>query len=222
MLMPAGDLIAADKKPVMKKTTSLSGLEVLVLDCQATGANPESNHLLEIGWVRTRASHFKKFSESMIESYLARLPEGEEIPRQVTRITGLKREDLEGGVSGKIIWKKLSAAAREIAAAGQLDLCPTVIHYSRFEEVFLRHLHRQYGGKRPFPFEIICTYNVTRRLFPGLPRKGLRAIAGYLGYSVPEFRRSAHHAAASVFIWQRVVRLLGENKVETLEELKEW
>jgi DNA polymerase-3 subunit epsilon len=206
----------------VKKTTSLSNLEVLVLDCQATGANPESNHLMEIGWVRTRASHFKKFSESMIESYLVRLPEGEEIPRRVTRITGLKTGDLDTGVSGKIIWKKLSAAAREIASANQLDLCPTIIHYSRFEEVFLRHLYQQYGAKESFPFEVICTHKVTRRLFPGLPRKGLRAVAGYLGYSVPEFRRSSHHTAASVFIWQRLVRLLKERNLKTLEKLKEW
>ncbi|NIM12478.1 MAG: GIY-YIG nuclease family protein [Candidatus Aminicenantes bacterium] len=206
----------------MKKTKSLSGLEVLVLDCQATGANPESNHLMEIGWSHTQASQFKEFSESMIESYLVRLPEGEEIPRRVTRITGLKTEDFDTGVSAEIIWEKLSATARQIASANQLDLCPTIIHYSRFEEVFLHHLHQQYGAKEPFPFEVICTHKVTRRLFPDLPRKGLRAIAGYLGYSVPEFRRSAHHTAASIFIWQRVVRLLKENNVETLEELKEW
>lgn len=206
----------------MKKITSLSDLDVLVLDCQATGANPESDHLMEIGWVRTRASQFKEFSESKIESYLVRLPEGEEIPRRVTRVTGLKTEDLDTGVSAKITWKKLSAVARQIASADQLDLCPTIIHYSRFEEVFLRHLHQQYGTKKPFPFEVICTHKVTRRLFPGLPRKGLRAIAGYLGYSVPEFRRSAHHTAASVFIWQRVVQLLKEHNIKTLEELKGW
>jgi DNA polymerase-3 subunit epsilon len=206
----------------MKKTKSLSGLEVLVLDCQATGANPESNHLIEIGWVRTQASNFKTFSESMIESYLVRLPEGEEIPRRVTRVTGLKTEDLDTGVSAEIIWEKLSTAARQIASVNQLDLCPIIIHYSRFEEVFLQHFHQLYGAKEPFPFEVICTHKVTQRLFPDIPRKGLRAIAGYLGYSVPEFRRSAHHTAASVYIWQQVVQLLKKNNVETMEELKEW
>jgi DNA polymerase-3 subunit epsilon len=63
---------------------------------------------------------------------------------------------------------------------------------------------------------------VTRRLFPTLPRKGLRAVAGYLGHSVPELRRSAHHTAATAFIWYQVVQLLEEQGIRTLEGLLEW
>jgi DNA polymerase-3 subunit epsilon len=76
--------------------------------------------------------------------------------------------------------------------------------------------------KKPFPFEIICTHKLTRRLLPNLPRKGLRAAAGYLGYSVPELRRANHHTAATVFIWHRVVQLLEEQGIHTLEEMNQW
>jgi DNA polymerase-3 subunit epsilon len=50
----------------------------------------------------------------------------------------------------------------------------------------------------------------------------LRATAGYLGYSVPELRRSAFHTAATAFIWRKAVQLLEEQEVHTLEELLDW
>ncbi len=34
----------------------LADLDVLVLDCQSTGATPAQGALLEIGWTQTRAS----------------------------------------------------------------------------------------------------------------------------------------------------------------------
>jgi len=217
----------------------LSNLEVLVLDCQATLSNPETGHLLEIGWGRMRTGAptgapagpdtletfdnvDRIISETMIESYLVQLPEGVEIPRRVGRITGLQTNDLAAGLPPKKIWKKLTHTARDIAATNKQKLCPTVIHYSHFELPYLQHLHREFSPRKPFPFEIICTHQVMRRLFPNLPRKGLRAIAGYLGHSTPELRRSAHHTAATVFIWRQAVQLLEEQGVQTLEELQQW
>jgi DNA polymerase-3 subunit epsilon len=47
-------------------------------------------------------------------------------------------------------------------------------------------------------------------------------MAGYFGHSVPELRRSAHHIAATAFIWHQLVQLLAEKNINTLAELKEW
>ena len=41
---------------MMKKRETLKELEVLAIDCQATHSNPDKGHILEIGWVNTRAS----------------------------------------------------------------------------------------------------------------------------------------------------------------------
>ncbi|MDQ1352378.1 MAG: polymerase subunit epsilon, partial [Acidobacteriota bacterium] len=210
----------------------LANLEVLALDCQATLSNPETGHLLEIGWGRIRPGDLNTtdtidntqriLSDTNIESYLVQLPEGVEITRRVSRITGLTTTDLAAGLPLKKIWKKLTTTAREIAATNKLKLCPTVIHYSHFELPYLHHLHREFSPRKPFPFEIICTHQVMRRLFPNLPRKGLRAIAGYLGHSAPELRRSAHHVEATIFIWLQAVQLLEEQGFRSLEELQQW
>jgi DNA polymerase-3 subunit epsilon len=206
----------------MKKTTPLADMEVLVLDCQATAANPGNGHLMEMGWTRIRASDANESIDARIESHLCQLPEDVEIPRQVSRITGLKREAFTSALPLKKIWKKLINVTRKITSANPGKMCPTVIHYARFEEAYLRHLHQQYTPGKSFPFKIICTHQVTRRLLPNLPRKGLRATAGFLGYSVPELRRSALHTAATAFIWHQAVQLLEEQDIYTLEELLDW
>ncbi len=195
----------------------LSQQDVLILDCQATGANPSSGSLLEIGWVRMQASQPLETVAAVIQSYLVQLPAEIEVPRQVSRITGLKTADLVAGKPLIEVWKELMATI-----SGFKPSCPTVIHFAQYEERFLRFLHLLYGGSEPFPFEIICTHQLARRLLPGLPGKGLRAIAGYFGHGVPELRRSAHHVAATAFVWQHIVPLLAEQGILGFDELQRW
>jgi DNA polymerase-3 subunit epsilon len=202
---------------------SLADLNILALDCQTTGATPGTGHLLEIGWINTRASALKHTSDLIAESYLLNLPPEVQIPRSVMRITGISREDLSAAVALREVWTKLTLAARQVAVANRFARCPTVIHFSRFEEPFLRELHLKNAANLSFPLQIICTHEISKHLLPGLPRKGLRAVAGYFGHSVPEFRRSADHAVATAFIWKIVVELLKTERGSTsLKQLMEW
>ena len=187
---------------------NLTDLEVLCLDCQATGANPQKGHLLEIGWLKTSASDTRNLSALPVKSYLAGLPDDVEIPPAVQRVTGISMEALKKALNPTKIWQKVFKTANEIAAADQMDNCPLIIHYARFEEPFLRELHTGNNRQDDFPFQIICTHEIAKRLLPGLPRRGLRAVAGYFGHSVPQQRRSGAHAAATVVIWQHFVRQL--------------
>jgi DNA polymerase III epsilon subunit-like protein len=163
---------------------NLKDLQILALDCQATGANPQKGHLLEIGWLKTRAAEALSSSLLPVKSYLASLPEDVEIPPAVQRVTGITMEALGKALSPTDLWQKLFKTANEIAVADHMDKCPTIIHYARFEEPFLRDLHSKNNCQDGFPFRIICTHEITKRLLPGLPRRGLRAVAGYFGHSV--------------------------------------
>jgi DNA polymerase-3 subunit epsilon len=194
-----------------------------MLDCQATGNNPEKGHLLEIGWAKAGALEKKFPSVPAIQSFLIDMPGKDQIPSQVKRITGISEEDLAAAHDPATVWKKLVHTALEIASTNPGDFCPTIIHFSRFEEPFLRHLHQQNDPQRAFPFDIICTLEIARRLLPHLPRKGLRAIAGYFGHSVPQLRRCSAHVAATAVIWRNMVRLLeAVENVRTLDELCTW
>jgi DNA polymerase-3 subunit epsilon len=201
----------------------LNELLVLALDCQATGANPQKGHLLEIGWIQTSAVAAVADETSPARSFLVRLPEDVAIPATVTRITGITPADSRQAFEPADIRHELTRTARSIAAADQMDACPTIIHYARFEKPFIKHLHANEHHPDAFPFRIICTHEIAKRLLPGLPRRGLRAVAGYFGHAVPQQRRSADHAVGTAVIWQNFVRqLAAEHGICDLDQLTEW
>jgi DNA polymerase-3 subunit epsilon len=176
-----------------------------------------------MGWVQTRASLIKNTDNSAVRSYLIRLPADSEIPRTVQRITGISDTTLESAVSPETAWQQLMEAAGRTSIDRPGAVCPAVIHFARFERPFLQELNRQYGPPGPFPFQIICTHEIAIRLLPDLPRKGMRAIAGFYGHSMPELKRCADHAVATAIIWQNLVRLLNTNcDITRLDQLIEW
>lgn len=207
-------------------TAILEEVTILALDCQATGVNPTKGHLLEIGWMPHRASmpdNPAAVDLDGLESYLIRLPDDAVIPRAVQRITGISENYIAAAVSSKCAWQYLMEAAARIPVDSPSAACPTVIHFARFEEPFLRELHKKNNPEKPFPFRIICTHEIAVRLLPDLPRRGIRAIAGYFGHSMPELKRSTGHVAATAFIWKKMVALLkAACGISTLDQLTDW
>lgn len=207
----------------MKDSINLAELNVLALDCQATGANPGKGRMLELGWVSGCAASLSMPETDSVESYLIRLPPETTIPPVVHRLTGISETDMSRAVAEKSVWGHLSEAVRTIAARNPSALCPTVIHFARFERPFLREMHAVNQPGTPFPFHIICTHAIAKRLLPWLPRRGIRALAGYLGHSMPELKRSADHALATLHIWKALVELLRIRcKVTSLPQLTHW
>jgi len=185
---------------------ALSQLEVLVVDCQATAAAPRG-HLLELGWARVGST------VPHPQTCLIALPDGAQIPPAVTRITGISTHMTRAGVDRQLAWRALS----DQAACLTQQPAPTVIHFARFEQPFLRTL-----GAGLFPLDVVCTRDIARRLLPNLPRCGLRALAGYFGRAVGALRRSADHVEATAFVWRELVRLLETNGVSTWGALHDW
>jgi DNA polymerase-3 subunit epsilon len=188
------------------RSEPLSQLEVLVVDCQATAAAPRG-HLLEIGWARVRqtATHS--------HACLIALPDGEQIPPAVMRITGISEHMMRSAVDGSHAWRGLSDHAARLTQ----QPAPTVIHFAQFEQPFLRRL-----AAGVFPLDVVCTRDIARRLLPNLPRCSLRALAGYFGRAVGALRRSADHVDATAFVWQELVRLLEMHGVSTWGALHDW
>ena len=184
----------------------LSQLEVLVVDCQATAAAPRG-HLLEIGWaqVRNRLTY--------PHACLIALPDGEQIPPAVSRITGISEDMMRAAVDRQLAWHALSDQAASLAQ----QPAPTVIHFAQFEQPFLHTL-----GAGLVPLDVVCTRDIARRLLPNLPRCSLRALAGYFGRAVGALRRSADHVEATAFVWQELVRLLETKGVSTWSALHDW
>lgn len=201
----------------------LRTLSVLLVDCQTTANSPAKGHLLEVGWLPCRAVDVAPPDELAVRQHLVRLPVGAALPPQVRRLTGIQPDCMGDAVPASEVWRCLSGAADEVSRQGNVPRCPAVIHFARFERPFLEALHRQYGQAADFPFQFICTYDISRRLYPELPRRGLRALAGFLGYSVPPARRCGGHVRATAVIWRHLVRrLVDEEGVMSLADLRCW
>ncbi len=201
----------------------LKELQVLVIDCQATGNSPKKSHLLEIGWQAMRAGDPIGVQENVAATFLVKLPDKETLPPQVERLTGIGSGHLDKARPAMDIWPRLVDEARQVAATNGLPRCPAVIHFARFETPFLKELHRRQKTSHPFPLDIICTHTLSKRLWPSLPRKGLRAVAGFLGHSVPVHKRCDAHITATAVIWHHLVnRLAGTEQISTLEALLHW
>jgi DNA polymerase-3 subunit epsilon len=184
----------------------LSQLQVLVVDCQATAAAPRG-HLLEIGWARVLGTTITHAHASLIA-----LPDGEQIPPAVARITGISEHMMRSAVDGRCAWRELTDQAASLTQP-----VPTVIHFARFEQPFLRTL-----AAGVFPLDVLCTRDIARRLLPNLPRCSLRAVAGYFGRPVGALRRSADHVEATACVWRELVGLLERHGVSTWGALHDW
>jgi DNA polymerase-3 subunit epsilon len=185
---------------------SLSQLDVLAVDCQATAAAPHGQ-LLEIGWARAGTTTTRAAARLIV------LPNGERIPPTVARLTGISEQMALDAVEAQVAWQELSNEAATLAR----QPAPTVIHFARFEKPFLCAL----AGDEP-PLDILCTHDIARRLLPGLPRCGVRALTGYFGRGIGALRRSADHVEATAFVWRQLVRLLRDEGISTWSVLQEW
>lgn len=207
---------------------SLNHLSVLFLDCQTTGANPDQGNILEIGWMKSHIRH-DKVQISIVNqpavTYLLKLPSNDELSPRIQKITGISPNELESAQEPAYVYGKLMDIAQEIRRLNISVDCPLIIHFARFETPFLNDLYRRYSQTETeaFPFSLICTHKIAQRLIPELPRKSLRAVAGYFGYSAPKERRCKVHLLATAYIWQSMLTVLVKDfGILTLNALKSW
>jgi DNA polymerase III subunit epsilon len=181
----------------------LSELPLFFLDLQTTGATPAQGQILEIAWgTLNPADDF----ETLIQ-----LESGNSLPRQISRITGISDKDLE---SGALSLEKVRELLQTfINLSGRRH---AVIHFARFENSFLQaaNLHESY--------EILCTYEIARRLLPNIPSRGIRGLAGYFGAPSLELKRARHQVQATRVIWEGLIASLAERGIQTLSDLRDW
>ena len=187
-------------------------MDVLVVDCQATGASPAFGHVLEMGWGVVRGDSGPRG----FEAHWIALPEGHTVPGQVRKLTGWQPGAAAEAMAGHEAWRRLRAAV------AQAEPIPTAIHYARFELPFLREWSARFEPDVAFPLDAVCLHAIASRLYSELPRLSLRALAGHLGHSVSLQRRALGHVEATAFVWQRLCGDLAALGVETWDDLQGW
>ncbi len=187
-------------------TVTLRELPVLIVDCQATGTSPKNSHLLEVAWSACCADD----EAPTVESLLVRLPDDVTIPKRVTRLTGIDASMLADAPD-----KSAVAEAFEEMLSAWEGAC-ALAHFARYERGFLSDLLARDD------LDFLCTHEIAKRMLPGLPRKGLRPVAGYLGRTVDEAKRAGEHVDATHFVWREMVARLEAEGIVSPEQLWRW
>ncbi|HET6148804.1 MAG TPA: hypothetical protein VFH68_14805 [Polyangia bacterium] len=195
-------------------TDGLHELPVLALDCQAGGSTPAHGDLLELGWATCTGGGLVGPVRSRWIVPRTQRP----VPWAVRDLTGWTESCLAESVDERQAWAELRADLAPAAPAG----APTVIHFARFELRFLHDLCRRVDCSECLPLDVICLHTIAARLFPDLPRRNIRALAGYLGHSPGLARRAAGHVEATAFIWRALLPRLEQRSVDTWSALKAW
>jgi len=190
--------------------TPLDELPISVFDCQTTGASPAHGHLTEVAWSILAPGRIPPVPD--IHSFLVALPHGASVPARIQRITGIDEEMLEGGIQA-------SELARLVLPVIS-DAVP-MAHYASFEGRWIGHLLSGHLSVDTPPL-FICTREIARRLHPAVPRKGIRALAGYMGHCMGERRRASDHVLATVRIWGCLRDDLLRSGIGTLGKLRQY
>nr|WP_295901207.1 exonuclease domain-containing protein [uncultured Bdellovibrio sp.] len=187
---------------------SLKKKSVLFLDLQTTGAKPDSANILEIAW--------GSLQSETVESFLVQQPEDQPVPRRIQFITGIYDKHM---VDARPLPEVFSSLKEYIKTqVGEETLA--VIHFAQFEKPFLIDAYEKL--QETMPFSILCTHEIAKRLFPNLPTRGIKGLAGYFGCPSGELKRAANHVQATQVIWQGLTTALEEKGIHTVEELHQW
>lgn len=187
---------------------------MLIVDCQTTGASPAHGSVLELGWCVAKASDPQL--EAAAQARWIVPPPGEYISAQVRQLTGFDESVLPGALEPALAWQQLRALMPETS------VMPAAIHFARFELSFLRDWSQRFEPSGAFPIDAVCVHAIACRLYPDLPRRNLRALAGFLGHGLHLERRSLGHVQATAFIWRKLVGTLAERGITTWPELGRW
>lgn len=189
---------------------TLEKLKVMVLDCQTTGASPTHGNILELSWAVSDASLTDPVET---KSYL--IKQDDPLPPRIAKITGIHDDDLEDA-------SEIEDVIGEVVKSIDLHkLKYCVIHFAKFEKAFLEDAFETFLGQ-PFPLQYICTHEIAKRLYPDLPSRGIRALAGYFSNTLEEDKRSSSHVIATSSIWHHLVKELEAIPTTSIAGLTKW
>jgi len=177
----------------------------VVVDLEATGSNPRSDQLIEVGMVRLHGTRLRWRYESLVRPSIP-------IPSWIQRLTGIR----EASVAAAPAFEEIAPRVME-----GLEDAVFVAHNVDFDLPFL-YSHLRAEGHRPPHCSRLCTVNLARRALPDAPGYRLDTLAEHLGITLQRHHRAIHDAEATALILVALIDRLRDRGIRTVGQLLEF
>lgn len=195
---------ATDPAQAEAERRSLRDEEWVVVDLETTGGSPKRGHrVTEVAAVRVSAG-------AIAETYSTLVNPDRRIPGMITSLTGIT----EAMVAGAPRFGEVAGRVAE-AIEGRVF----VAHNAAFDWRFLTHEMHGATGAAPKGRQL-CTVRLARKLLPGLPSRGLDALALYFGVSIESRHRALDDAVATAKLLIRFIEMLEDRGATDWEALQ--
>ncbi len=162
---------------------------LVAVDLETTGLNPFEDRIIEIGALKVR-------DDTVLEEWHSLVNPGLPIPPHVTRLTGIRDEDVAAAPSLRQVLPQLRRFVGNH---------PLIGHNISFDVAFLRHA----GLSLDNP--VADTYLLASTLLPGAPRYSLYALASMFDISTEGAHRALHDVRMTYrlyrVLWERILHL---------------
>ena len=185
----------------------LENTTIVVVDLETTGLSPESDHIIEIGAIKTRAGRelgrFSTFVRPPVP-----------IPANISSITSITDKDVADA-------PQISTAMADFIEFA--EGCLLVAHNAKFDLGFLRQA-ATVSQLRWTPREHLCTYLLARKLVSRqeVGSYRLSSLAQFFGASATPSHRAITDAEATVDVFYGLVERLGTIDIGTVGEAKDF
>jgi len=176
------------RRPAAAPALGFDRLRFAVVDVETTGTAGRDGHIIEIAIITVDG-------RNIVDAYSTLVDPGVAVSPWITRLTGIRNAMIRGA-------PRFADVADEVRR--RLRGRVFVAHNAGYDWSFLREELRRIGARVPRGPRL-CTVQLTRRLHPGLARRGLDAVAAYYGVEIEERHRARGDAVATARLLLRML-----------------
>lgn len=167
---------------------------IVVVDVETTGLSPRRHQVIELGAVKIERGEIRETFHRLVRPQ-------RNLSEATKRITGIREEELQDGVSEDELWRDFFAFADESVLAA---------HNARFDMGFLRAGFDSLGSGEPFSRTVLDTLTLARAVLPGLKSYGLGPLSDYYKIPLSQHHRALADAEATAHLALRLLKDLDE------------
>ncbi len=174
-----------------------------ILDLETTSLSPETGEIIEIAAIKYQGNVIINRFSTLVK------PDIEFIPQKITSLTGISTAMV-------IDQPKITDIFDDFMDfIGDSIL---VAHNAKFDISFLNYKSKELYGKS-IKNPVLCTCNLSRRLFPELKSKSLTSMAYYFNIPFNQKHRAMSDAEATLEIFKKMMEILQDYNINRVIDI---